>query len=214
MTDTVLAIIKRPGCRQIKLLSGDSMTIPLPVFKKAPLAVGQSVMLDAYRQRVLPMEAGLALEQASRMLMAKDRSEAEIRRRLNDVGYAPETVAMTVAKLLEARVLDDSRYLENYLNTKAKRLGEGRIKRELMQKGIATEAIEHAMTNLDPDLQLEAAVKHARKALSRGSEDKRHRAHLAFAALARRGFSPAMASRAIDIALSGLEEQEADGFPG
>ena len=214
MKDSVQDIIKRPGCRLIRLISGDSMTIPLMVFKKAPLVEGQEVIPEAYRQRVLPMEPAMALEQASRMLMTKDRTEAEIRKKLTDVGYADETVEKTLAKLLDARVLDDNRYIENYLNTKTKRVGAGRIKRDLMLKGIALETIEAALAGIDEEVQLDAAVKHARKALARKTDDKRHQAHLAFAALARRGFKPEVAKKAIEIAQSGLPDQEADSFSG
>jgi regulatory protein len=214
MTDKVQEIIKRPGCRVIRLISGDSMTVPLPVFKKAPLSEGQEVIPEAYRQRVLPMEAALALEQASRMLMTRDRTEVEIRRKLSEVGYAAETVERTLAKLLDAKIINDKRYVENYLNMKAKRLGMGRIRRELTLKGIQPDAIEAALGEIDQQVQLEAAVKHAQKALVRKNSDIRHQNHLAYAALARRGFQPEVAKKAIEIARSRLQQQETDSFTG
>ncbi|MGI6696715.1 MAG: regulatory protein RecX [Christensenellales bacterium] len=214
MTDKVREIIKRPGCRVIRLISGDSMTVPLPVFKKAPLSEGQEVIPEAYRQRVLPMEAALALEQASRMLMTRDRTEAEIRRKLSEAGYAAETVEKTLAKLLDAKIINDKRYVENYLNMKTKRLGMGRIRRELTLKGIQPDAIETALGEIDQQVQLEAAVKHAQKALARKNSDIRHQNHLVFAALARRGFQPEVAKKAIEIARSRLQQQEADSFTG
>ena len=61
--------------------------------------------------------------------------------------------------------------------------------------------------------QLEAAVKHAKKALSKEMEDRRHQEQLAFAALARKGYSPDTIRNALHIARVALEEQEADGFP-
>lgn len=211
--DTVLEIIKRPGCRLIRLESGDSMTVPLPVVKAAPLKVGQSVIQEAYFKRVLPLEAGLALEQASRMLMMRDRTTQEIRGRLKEVGYTEQTVESVVQKLLDARVLDDSRYLENFISMRVKRMGTRRIRQELMQKGISQPLIDEALEEIDRDALLESAVKHAKKALARKTEDKRHQRNLAYAALARRGYKPDIIKQALDLAQSALQ-QEADRFPG
>ena len=211
--DTVLEIIKRPGCRLIRLVSGDSMTVPLPVFKAAPLKVGQSVIQEAYFKRVLPLEAGLALEQASRMLMMRDRTTQEIRSRLKEVGYTEQTVESVVQKLLDARVLDDSRYLENFISMRVKRMGTRRIRQELMQKGIAQPLIDEALEEIDREALLGSAVKHAKKALARKTEDKRHQRNLAYAALARRGYKPDIIKQALDLAQSALQ-QEADRFPG
>lgn len=214
MTDTVIEIMKRSGCRLVKLDSGDSMIIPLAVLKKAPLAVGQAVCQAQYRARVLPMEGALALEHAGRMLMARDRTEAEIRKKLESVGYQAQTVDQTLQRLVNARLVDDSRFLTNYINMKIKRTGVIRIRRELHMKGIAPEAIEAALAEADSSAQLDAALKHAKKALSKKTDDPRHQANLAYAALARRGFPPHIIKQALALAREGLQEQEADGFPG
>ena len=75
------------------------------------------------------------------------------------------------------------------------------------------EDITNALEQIDTGTQLEAAVKHAKKALSKEMEDRRHQEQLAFAALARKGYSPDTIRNALHIARVALEEQEADGFP-
>ena len=215
MTDQVTEIIKRTGCRVIYLMSGDVMTLPLMLFKLSPLRVGQELDPVAYRQGLAPKEAGLALEQAGRMLMTRDRTEAEIRKRLLEVGYGQEAVEQTLTRLTQARLVDDARYLKNYINMKIKKVGAGRIRRELMLKGIPAEEIAMALAETGTDAQLETAVKHAKKALAKKGDDQRHIERLAFAALARRGFAPDIAKKALAQArLSLLEQEEADGFPG
>ncbi len=209
MTDTVIDMMKRTGCRVIKLDSGDDMIIPLAVLKKAPLAVGQAVSPAEYRARVLPLEKALALEHAARMLMGRDRSEGEIRKKLQDIGYQEQTVAQTLSRLVASRLVDDSRFVADFINMKIKRVGIMRIRQELRIKGIAPEDIEAALAEADGEVQLDAAVKHARKALSKKTNDPRHQARLAFAALARRGYPPDIARKALELA-----QQEADGLPG
>lgn len=213
MTDTVTDIYKRTGCRLIHLLSGDRMMVPLLVFKRVPLKVGQAMDIGAYREKIKPIEAGLALEQASRMLMSRDHTKAEIRGKLLEMGYTEEAVDRTIEKLIQARLVDDGRYLANFINRKVKQVGIGRIRRELTQKGIPMEDITNALEQIDTGTQLEAAVKHAKKALSKEMEDRRHQEQLAFAALARKGYSPDTIRNALHIARVALEEQEADGFP-
>lgn len=214
MSDRVLEIVRRPGCRLVRLDSGESMTVPLAVFKRQPLSAGQAVDPEAYRARALAVEKPLAMEHAGRMLSARDRTEHEISEKLRAVGYQEQTVAQILQRLTEARLVDDSRFLASYINMKIQRRGIMHIRRELRMKGIAPEAIDAALEEADGAGQLEAAVKHARKALSRKNDDPRHQARLAFAALARRGFRPEVARRAVETALSGPEQQEADGFPG
>ena len=214
MSDTVTDIIRRPGCRLVKLDSGEDMVIPLAVFKRAPLVTGQAVDPAAYRARALPLEKEQALEHAGRMLLAKDRTEHELRGKLADVGYQAQTVEQTLRRLIEARLVDDRRYVAHFISMNIRRMGTLRIRRELQMKGIPREDIEAAMAEADGGAQLEAAVRQARKALSKKSGDPRHQAQLAFAALARRGFPPDIAKKALDVARDQSGDQEADGFPG
>lgn len=212
MSDKVTDIIKRTGCRLVHLLSGDRMTVPLPAFKRAPLTVGQAIDPEAYRTKVKRMEDGLALEQAGRMLMIRDLSQFEIRTKLLDVGYTEETADRTIDKLIRARLVDDGRYVVNYINAKMKRVGAGRIRRDLIQKGIPAEDITAALEQIDTSVQLEAAVKHAKRALAKKTDDPWHQERLAFAALARKGYSPDIIRSALHSARLALEEQEADGL--
>ncbi|MDD4080446.1 MAG: RecX family transcriptional regulator [Eubacteriales bacterium] len=214
MTDTVTDIVKRTGCRLIHLISGDRMTVPLLVFKRAPLKVGQAVDPEVYRAGTKPMEAGLALEQAGRMLISRDHTQGEIRKKLIEVGYSEPAVKQTMEKLVQARLVDDRRYVTNYVNMKIKRVGVGRIHRELTLKGIPAEDIAEALEKTDNSAQLDSAVKHAKKALSKRTKEPRHQAQLAYAALARRGYSPDVIRRALDLARDSLLEQETDGFSG
>ena len=71
------------------------------------------------------------------MLARRDRAAAQIRVKLTDKGFAPDTAAGVVAVLVRENLINDRRYVEHFIDYHAGR-GNGPIKvrAELRQSGI------------------------------------------------------------------------------
>jgi regulatory protein len=90
------------------------------------------------------------------LLARRDFASGELRRKLTHQGYAEEPVAETVAELVEEGVLNDARYVENYVSYHADR-GEGplRIEAELSEFGVPADLIQTALDS-GPDWKARA----------------------------------------------------------
>lgn len=147
-----------------------------------------------------------ALDKALRMLALRDHSEREIVEKLARSGYEEREIAETMARLFEYHLLDDAAFAEKWAAGRSKRgLGPWRIRQELRQKGIGGEEIDAALSEIDEDAALAAAVLLARKYLARGDANARRRA---LDALKRRGYAYGVAQKAIEQAGAELAAEE------
>ena len=80
------------------------------------------------------------------LLARRDFASGELRLKLAHKGYAADAVATTIDELLEEGVLNDARYVENYVSYHGDR-GEGplRIEAELKEFGVASDLIRAAL---------------------------------------------------------------------
>jgi regulatory protein len=101
---------------------------------------------------------------AVRLLARREHSTAELRRKLQSKGHAPEQVAAVVEKLAAKRLVSDDRFLANFVDHHARR-GQGpiRIRAELRQQGIAAERIEQELDRAAVDWAALAAQVRRRK---------------------------------------------------
>ena len=83
---------------------------------------------------------------ALRLLGRRDFARAELARKLLDQGYAAGAVEAAVAELVEERLLDDTRFVDNAVRAQAGRgHGPARIRQELSAAGIPGELIDQAL---------------------------------------------------------------------
>ena len=81
------------------------------------------------------------------MLALRDHSEAELRRKLQQKGYAGEPIDASVARLYELGYLDDARFARGFAYS-AVRNGRGygaRLKMELARRGVAPAIVEEVL---------------------------------------------------------------------
>lgn len=128
------------------------------------------------------------------LLSRRDHSTAEIRRKLALRDFTVEEISLTVDRLTENGLLDDSRFAARWAESRV-RNGRGygmRIVQELIQRGvsrdIASEAAAMAFAEHPEDMQLKALVskKYASFNPDEASLKERNRV---FASLLRSGFS-------------------------
>ena len=98
-----------------------------------------------------------ARDYALKVIEFKDRTEKEIREKLIQKGYDEVTIEDELEFLKSYGFIDDSRYAQKFTldAINIKKWGKGRIKTELLRKGVDREiidvAIEEAFLEVDDD---------------------------------------------------------------
>jgi regulatory protein len=102
---------------------------------------------------------------ALRILNYRFNSEGELRRKLRAKKFEKDAIDTTIARLHKEKWLDDERFAGAFVRTRAnKRIGKGRIVRELQAAGIGRTAAEEAVAaNVDPEREREVLVELGRK---------------------------------------------------
>jgi regulatory protein len=163
---------------------------------------------DRRAERAAVDDPELVLAAALRFLEARQRSTAEVRRRLTGAGYRAELVGGAIARLTELGMLDDAAFAQTWVESRdrARPRSERALRRELAIKGIDREVVEGTMDEREaatPDADAEAArrlLERNARALARVA-DPRVRRQRAYALLARNGFGSEVATaaaRAVD----------------
>ena len=92
---------------------------------------------------------GLSLKgRALRYLAAREHSRAELERKLAGHAESPEQLAKVLDELQAKDFISEARVIESVLNRRQAKLGAARIKYELQGKGLAPEAVLHALEGL------------------------------------------------------------------
>jgi len=150
----------------------------------------------------------VVLEAALRFLEVRQRSAAEVRRRLLLHGYRPGMADAAIERLTELGMLDDAAFAQAWIESRdrARPRGERALRRELAIKGIERDVVDGTLAEREaqaPDADAEAArrlLERNARALAR-VPDLRSRRQRAYLLLARNGFDPEIAatvSRSLD----------------
>jgi regulatory protein len=170
--------------------------------KALGLECGLDVAADALEASLAEVEFPLAKERGLLLLGYRDRSHAELTRKLRDSGYSASIAAAVVERFDEVELLDDTRFAAAWVRTRtASGYGSRRIARELAEKGIAPDVASAAIETIADDgdqLELARRALRGRTAADRKERDKLVRR------LISRGFS-------LQVALLATESEDSDG---
>ena len=130
-------------------------------------------------------------EYALKLLSFSDRTENELRKRLEEKGFDGGDIDGALDFLKDYGYIDDARYAQKYAadSVRLKGHGPGRIRADLLRKGVSRESIDAAIDGLDTDPRerIEAEMEHRFDGADLSSRRERNRI---FGYFARRGFSP------------------------
>lgn len=141
------------------------------------------------------------LEAALRFLEARQRSTAEVRRRLLTAGYGADLVEGAIDRLAGLAILDDEAFARAWVESRdrARPRGERAIRAELRLKGVDHATVDAVLderrssgegTEASPDVEAaRRLLERNTRALLRISDDRARRQR-AYALLARHGFDP------------------------
>jgi regulatory protein len=109
-----------------------------------------------------PLGTGLeqALAIAYRYLNRRERTEAEMRTRLERGGVDPPDVEPAIATLLEHGYLDDARFARLFAEDKREleQWGSDRIRRALRERGVSSDLVDEALAAHRGDTEIERAL--------------------------------------------------------
>lgn len=141
------------------------------------------------------LDSPAAVRRAAMDLLAmREHGRVELTRKLRQRGAPPELVESALDRLADEGLLDESRYLESFIASRA-RSGHGpaRIREDLAQRGLPRPAIEAALREADIDWGAHLRETWTRK-FARLPLDAKERAKQG-RYLAYRGYSMEMISR-------------------
>jgi regulatory protein len=134
---------------------------------------------------------------AVRLLGLRSHSAVELGRKLGRRGFDEETIASVVARLTERRYLDDSEFARQVVTHRSRGRGGAAIAAELASNGVSRSVAQAAVADLDPEVEIEAAVAFARRWLPRAEPGSlRSLLQIAGPRLARRGYAPGVVREA------------------
>lgn len=118
---------------------------------------------DVYQEIIDEVLIKRAKLRAMHLLQKMDRTEQQLRRKLEEGGYPEIVVEVAVAYVQKYHYVDDRRYAENYVDTRKGTKSRRQIQQELRQKGIAGDTAQSALEGYDAEQEREAIQAWLRK---------------------------------------------------
>ena len=115
------------------------------------LEVSATVDDDLYERIMDETVYPRARRRGMNLLMSMDRTEADVRRKLEESGYPEDAVDNAVAYLISFHYIDDMRYAGEYIRFKSSSMSRKQMRMKLLQKGVAADIIEAAFAGCDED---------------------------------------------------------------
>jgi regulatory protein len=166
------------------------------VAKELRLEEGLDLPMAGLEAALAQAEPIRAKERALRLLRYRERSVAELARKLEGSGYDVALATAIVAHCQELGLVDDERFAEMWVHSRnATGHGARRIRQELAQKGVAPTVISAALERECPaDQEFDRAQACLRGQRAQNPKDRERLARR----LVSRGFDLATALRAVD----------------
>ena len=131
-------------------LDGESaFTVYKGELSRYHLEEGAVLPPEVYEELVNGVLKKRATLRAMHILERTDKTEAQLRKKLEESEYPKEAVESAIAYVTSYGYLDDRRYAKHYIEWKKQGQGKARLKMELVQKGISREIIEEVLESTD-----------------------------------------------------------------
>lgn len=131
-------------------LDGESaFTVYKGELSRYHLEEGAVLPPEVYEELVNGVLKKRATLRAMHILERTDKTEAQLRKKLEESEYPTEAVESAIAYVTSYGYLDDRRYAKHYIEWKKQGKGKARLKMELAQKGISREIIEEVLESTD-----------------------------------------------------------------
>jgi len=108
-----------------------------------------------------------AKKRAMNLLLKMDRTEADVRQKLEEGGYPSEAVDAAIDYLKSFHYLDDYRYASEYIRIKSGSMSCRMIKQKLSEKGISKNVIEEVYNEIDSEDKSDREIELIRKLIDK-----------------------------------------------
>lgn len=115
------------------------------------LGEGQDISDLLYNTIINDTVLRRARQKALAILERSDRTEAEIRRKLSESMYTGDICDRVIEYLSGLHYIDDRRYAENYIRTRAESASARELTNKLLQKGVSKEIISQAAEAIEEE---------------------------------------------------------------
>jgi regulatory protein len=182
-----------PHRRRVTLYLDDETwrTTTISVARALGLAVGDDIVPASVDTDARELETAEARERALRLLGYRERSVADLHRKLTDDGYPIDIVESLVADFVRSGLVDDERFADLLARSLVQLRGFGlaRARGEFERHGVDEAVASGALARVAPaDEEPGRALEAARRSLRPSDTIDRMAARLV-----RRGFSPSVA---------------------
>lgn len=207
---------RRDGRYAVQLDGVAAATVSVEAIGRLRLAVGRELTESDVAALHEEGEVLAAYDCALTLLAFRDRSAAELRRRLLQKGVAADHADRAIVGLVAREIIDDRKYAVAVVRAKAVSGGASRrrVEQELGRRGVARDVAQGAVEEVWRDEavdQTETIVRLARKrAATLAYLDPATRRRRLFAFLARRGYDGDEIRRALDVVLAQRGEEDAE----
>jgi regulatory protein len=147
-----------------------------------------------------------------RLLTGQPRTRAELAAALSRRGVPGEAAARVLSRFAEVGLIDDKAFADAWVGTRhvGRGLGRRTLSAELRRRGVDDRTVRDAMAGLDPETELDTARRLVRRRLpSTARVEPAARVRRLVGMLARKGYPPAVAVRAVREELAAAGDAEA-----
>lgn len=134
---------------------------PLILYKgeiqKFDLKEQTAVSEELYQELFYDIVGKRAIKRAMHLLEKTDRTEQQLRKKLLEGGYPEELAEQAVTYVKSYHYIDDERYARTFVRLNQDRRSAGRMKMDLLAKGIPADIIETALAQ-ENETQPEALI--------------------------------------------------------
>lgn len=126
---------------KVRLLGGEDLVLYKREIKTYGLEAGEDLSDATYERILQETLIPRAKRRAMHLLEKQDRTRKNLMDKLRESDYPPEAVDAAVAYVESYHYIDDERYARSYVHFHQEGKSKGRIKQDLMQKGIDRDII-------------------------------------------------------------------------
>ncbi|NLM44677.1 MAG: regulatory protein RecX [Clostridiales bacterium] len=145
------------------------------------------------------MDINHAYSYCIKLLSIKDRTTAEIKRKLKGKNFSDEIIEATLSKLIDYGYINDERYIENWIKSKSTQPGISKkyMYYNLLQKGLDKELIDYIFEKIIIDDYI-SAYNFAQKKIKLLEGDDKTNKNKLFLLLTRKGYSIELCKKVIN----------------
>ncbi len=144
MVTSILPVDKRKS--KVFLEEGFAFVLYRGEVERFGIEEGKELEADVYQRILTEVLLGRAKERALYLLKSSGKTEAWMKKKLQEAGYPEEAVDYAMNFLKEYGFINDRAYAESYVRSYGNRKSRRQLVYELSQKGVSQEEISEAFS--------------------------------------------------------------------